>query len=407
MRVVFDDEQMSFQTLRLLSEIQSGQADVNEVISTARKIYKGNYESWYLEWTKTADRVKKCAEKFLSGGHYESAANTFLRASNYYRAAGFYRGVLIADGCDEGTKKKLKRVDDLSLECFANVIKYGKQNIKRVEIPYENTTLPGHFYKAGSDYKSAPTLIMMNGYDGTKEEFYGYAAEALKRGMNCFTFEGPGQGEMIRRKNIPFRPDWEKVVTPVVDYLINTLGVNPDKIILWGESFGGYLAPRAVAFEHRILACVANSGVYDFMGDRGPDGTDREAFFGWVESLPESAVDKETEKMMASNVQMNWAVKHGIYVFGAKSIKDYMIKSKGYYLGNAVKQIKCHMLVTDSENENNFPGQAKKLYELLDCPKDYFLFTHEGEAEEHCQEGAKIYANDYIFNWIEDILKTC
>ena len=31
-----------------------------------------------------------------------------------------------------------------------------------------------------------------------------------------------------------------------------------------GISFGGYLAPRAAAFDHRIAACIANEGVYDF-----------------------------------------------------------------------------------------------------------------------------------------------
>jgi hypothetical protein len=27
---------------------------------------------------------------------------------------------------------------------------------------------------------------------------------------------------------------------------------------------GGELAPRAAAFEHRIAACIANDGLYDF-----------------------------------------------------------------------------------------------------------------------------------------------
>ena len=31
-----------------------------------------------------------------------------------------------------------------------------------------------------------------------------------------------------------------------------------------GLSMGGYLAPRAAAFEHRIKALIANGGVYDF-----------------------------------------------------------------------------------------------------------------------------------------------
>jgi hypothetical protein len=40
-----------------------------------------------------------------------------------------------------------------------------------------------------------------------------------------------------------------------------------ERIVLMGISLGGYLAPRAVAFEKRIKACIANGGVYDFHAD--------------------------------------------------------------------------------------------------------------------------------------------
>ncbi len=45
------------------------------------------------------------------------------------------------------------------------------------------------------------------------------------------------------------RPDWEKVVTPVVDVAVKLPGVDPEKIILAGWSFGGFLVVRAAAFE--------------------------------------------------------------------------------------------------------------------------------------------------------------
>jgi pimeloyl-ACP methyl ester carboxylesterase len=407
MKVVFEDEQMSFQTLRLLSEIPSGLADVNEVIGTARKITEGSYESWCDEWTKTADRVREQAEQFLEGGHRLSAAETYLRACNYYRTAGFYRGLLIADGCGAEVRENLEKLDRLSLKCFSKVIQYGKTKIEPIEVPYENTTLPGHFYRLPSetDFKAAPTLVMINGYDGTKEEMYGCALEALKRGMNCFAFEGPGQGEMIRTRGIPFRPDWENVVTPVLDYLIGELGVAPDRIVLWGESMGGYLAPRAVAFDHRAAACVANSGVYDFMGTRGPKGIDRNTYFGMIEQMPAADFEAIIKKQMDLVVQLSWALKHGMYVFQAKNLKDYFLKAKDYYMGDAAAQIACPTLVIDTEGENNFPGQAKTLYDALKCPKDYLLFTEEEGAEEHCEEGAKLYANCRIFDWIEDTLR--
>jgi hypothetical protein len=35
-------------------------------------------------------------------------------------------------------------------------------------------------------------------------------------------------------------------------------------VILWGTSFGGYLAPRGFAYDTRFAALVANGGVLDF-----------------------------------------------------------------------------------------------------------------------------------------------
>lgn len=405
MKINIENEQLSFQALRMLSEISSEQADVNEVLDTAKNI-KSSYESWYDEWVKTADKVRNIADDFLAHSHNISAAETYLRASNYYRAAGFYHGVLIVEGCSEETKRKLEHIDDLALDCFSKVIQYGSTSIEPLKIPCGEMTLPGHFYKVSAqNYKSAPTLILITGYDGTKEEEYGYALSALKRGMNCLAFEGPGQGEMIRKKGIPFRPDWENVVTPVIDYLIGTLKVCPDKIVLWGESMGGYLAPRAAGFDHRVAACVANSGVYDFMGAHIPAGMDRETCFKTIANMSESEVDAILKNQMSKYPQVDWALKHGMYVFGVENLKEFFLKSKEYYLDGIAQQIKCPMLVTDCENENNFPGQAKQLYEALHCPKKYLLFTKAQGAAAHCQQGAKIYANGCIFNWIEDQLQ--
>ena len=99
-----------------------------------------------------------------------------------------------------------------------------------MEIPYEETTLPGYFYKveldddsnnSKSSSKPRPSLIAHGGFDSTLEELYISAALLrMERGYNCLTFEGPGQGGLIRKQKIPFRYDWEKVVTPVVDYAL-------------------------------------------------------------------------------------------------------------------------------------------------------------------------------------------
>ena len=76
-----------------------------------------------------------------------------------------------------------------------------------IEIPYNQTTIPGYFLRAdkSEEYDKSqsrvarPTLIFTTGLDGAQEELYflGVAA-ALKRGYNCLTFEGPGQGMVVR-----------------------------------------------------------------------------------------------------------------------------------------------------------------------------------------------------------------
>ncbi len=55
---------------------------------------------------------------------------------------------------------------------------------------------------------------------------------------------------------------WETVVTRVVDFALTLPQTDPDRIVLIGYSMGGYLAPRAAAYEQRLWACVVNGGIY-------------------------------------------------------------------------------------------------------------------------------------------------
>jgi hypothetical protein len=113
---------------------------------------------------------------------------------------------------------------------------------------------------------------MHSGFDGSAGELHGVGARAgIERGYSVLTFDGLGQYGPIHREHLPFRPDLDNVVTPVVDFALTLPGVDPQKIALMGESLGGYLAPRAAAFEKRISALIANDGVYDYgVANLGP-----------------------------------------------------------------------------------------------------------------------------------------
>src|SRR6202042_2156512 len=116
---------------------------------------------------------------------------------------------------------------------------------------------------------------MNNGSDGaTSVMWLGGGAAAAERGYHWMTFDGPGQQAALYEQNIPFRHDWEAVLTPVLDAVLPRPDVDEHHVALIGVSQAGYWVPRAIAFEHRFAAAVADGGVVDVSA-------------GWIKQLPE------------------------------------------------------------------------------------------------------------------------
>ncbi|MGZ7117021.1 MAG: alpha/beta hydrolase family protein [Methanobacterium sp.] len=397
MKLIFEDPTYSFELLRAMAHAPYNGADIGECLKTGYRIEEGNDESWYEEWLKTAQFVENIANNSLEGGHKVSAREAYLRASNYYRSAEFF---IHHDPSDP----RIIELSRKSRECFKEAGKLFVPELDVLEIPYENTTLPGYFLKSDVSKEPKPTIIIHTGFDGTGEELYfDGGAAAIRRGYNCLLIEGPGQGRVIREQNIKFRPDWEAVITPVVDYVLTREDVDPNKIALYGQSFGGYLAPRAVAFEHRIKACISNGGIYDFFEPMvAKTGISREKLMNWIDSNPDE-VDKAIYEFIKNDSEARWGTQDGMWKFGADTPHELYLKESQYTLEGIVDKIKCHMLIIDSEKEQFFAGQPKKLYDALKSPKDLMLFTAEEAAEEHCQAGATSLSHQKIFDWLDNV----
>jgi len=415
MKIVFNDPTFSSQLLRAIGETYYRGADIGECLSTAYRIKEGNFESWHTEWLKTAKRIHSYANESLAKGHAISARDAYLRASNYYRVAEF-----LLDPHDQ----RIQTTWGNSKECFSKAATLFPFSVESIEIPYEKgVTLPGHFYQySNSVYNNGdwntrdkktemrvcrPTLIAHGGFDSTLEELYSSAAApALERGYNCLTFEGPGQGGVIRKQEIPFRYDWEKVVTPVIDYAINRkeqFGIDVNRIALMGISMGGYLAARAATFEHRISACILNDGVYD--GYDAITSSFPESLSTALEEGNSEFVNSTILDLMDSDPNARFNMKHGMWTTGSNSPYDLITAAKSYTLKDLVKNITCPTLVLEAEKDDSFPGQPKKVYDGLRCPKKYILFTEEEGAEEHCQSGASALSSQRIFDWIDEVFE--
>ena len=391
MKVKFNDPDFSFQFLRVLGSAASRQADIGECFATAGHIVEGDFESWTKAWQHTANRISAEAQKSAERGCDASASDAYLRAANYYRAAEFYLH-------GNPTDPRIQELSGLSAHCFKEGLRTGKTNHQFVEIPYEGTTLPGIFYPAGD--QPGPVLIVQTGFDGTIDGLFHWALAATRRGWHCLTFEGPGQGRVIRKQNLPFRPDWEHVVSAVVDHLIARPETDASRIALLGLSFGGYLGPRAAAFEKRLAACIANGGILDFSGPHIPRNMTRDQYAAGLNHQPEK-VNAAMKKLAEKSVLARWGQENGQYTFQAASPADWLKQLLDYDLTPIAKQITCPMLVIDVESENNFPGEARKLYDALTCPKTWLYFTEEEGAGDHCQTGSPSLAEQRILDWLQ------
>jgi dienelactone hydrolase len=393
MHLVFEDQTFSFELLRTIGYAPYGGADIGECLVTASQIQERDFESWYEHWSKTARRVHTLADSAFQQGKRVSAREAYLRASNYYRAAEFF---LHGNPHDP----RILAAWDTSRTTFRQAVKLMDTPVEEVLIPYEGTFLPGYFYRPDESHQPRPTLMVHGGYDSTGEELYFMiAAAAIQRGYNCLTFEGPGQGALLREQHLPFRPDWEQVVTPVVDSLVSKPEVDPARLALMGISLGGYLAPRAAAFEHRLAALIADDGLYSYhFSEKARAVTRVAALFG------RAVAHSTLRKVMQRNTGIRWAIENGLFTFQVGSIWDLIEATESWSLEGVAHMISCPTLVCEAERDHFFAGQPKMLYEALTCPKTLLRFTAGEGAEEHCQYGALLLFNHRVFSWLDATL---
>jgi dienelactone hydrolase len=176
--------------------------------------------------------------------------------------------------------------------------------------------------------------------------------------------------------------------------------VDPKHIALMGISMGGYLAARAAAFEHRIGACILYNGVFD--GYDALASSLPKSLLTAIENGNREIVNTVFDILMESDANIKFNMKHGMWTTGANSPFELITNSKIYTIKDIAQDIKCPTLVLEAEKDDSFPGQPKKVYDALKCPKKYILFTSQEGAEEHCQCGAPALSNQRIFDWLDE-----
>jgi hypothetical protein len=391
---LFSNSVFEFAFLSALGRAYWGAGNVGKVLYISRQVRDGDFEGEFRAFKDAGDEAVQLARDSESKSHKESARQAYFWAQNYYAAA--------TDFVDSSSDpSRFQPTWELLYDAWLAAIALLDPPARPVRIPYEGIELRGFFFRGKGSSDRRRLLIINNGSDGSPLEglmMGGYGAMA--RGYDVLTFDGPGQNYALWKQNLYFRPDWEKVITPVVDLALTLPDIDPNKIALLGISQAGYWVPRAVAFEKRIAAAVADPGVVDVSTS-------------WTASLPPLMIkliedgrkeqfDAIMDKEMPAAVKA--ALRFRMRPFGVTSYYDAFKATTEYRLKDVAGRITCPMLITQPANEAFWPGQSAELFAMLKGPKTLMPFSESDGADLHCEIKGLGIRDVRIFNWLDEAI---
>ncbi|MBF23327.1 MAG: dipeptidyl aminopeptidase [Pusillimonas sp.] len=390
----FKSAEMDFQLMRLLGAAGTGGSTAGEVFAARAHMVNNDPREWPGAFSSLADRLVKMADQNVKQGHLPAAASALLRAANYYRSSEYY---------SDPYGDEALRFGQESRNAFIRAAGMLAHHIAAVDIPFEGHDLPGYFMQPVSGSADGRTVIIMTGFDGTGEELYFQsAADALSRGYNVLIAEGPGQVGCLRRyPRLLFRPDYEKPISAVIDYAVRHQKVAPERLALYGISYGGYFASRAAAHDQRIRALIVNSPIIDLgaymrgfahlESDEVPPDEDV--------SLAE--VDEVPEQYMTQEIKL--AFKSACRRFGVERFSEWIDVLRDYRVENlAAIQCPSLALVGAGEGDEAF-RQHERFRQAVSGPVTSRIFEPEEGADMHCQLGNLPLSNAVIYNWLDNI----
>ena len=331
-------------------------ADLNRVIARTRGL-----RSFPKAWRRVAGQQERFAKEAEEKGHLESAAMLYHRAAMYYGKAQLY--------FHQDSDKKLSMHADL-VRCHEKVCQYAPYRMERVVLPFEDKNIYGVLHLPNIQ-EPVPAILLVPGMDMIKEDKPNpFENHYLQRGMAVLVMDGPGQGE-TRAKGLKVTLDnYQKAGSKMLDYLTSLPEVDSEKIGLLGISMGSYWGPLIAANDSRIKAVVGALGAY---------------------------LEKDISfKSAQPGFRRNYMYMSGIY-----DEDEFDQMASQMTLANVVDQIKIPMLLACGEfDELCPPEQVERFFNMLDCPKEMWMF----EDEFHPMGGVAPEFYPWAIDWLKDCL---
>jgi pimeloyl-ACP methyl ester carboxylesterase len=373
---------------------------VGEVSAIAASLTDPDDDAFVAAWTEAADRHVDEGEKAERAGRAVHAQGHYLRATSFYEVA---MHVLYGTPVDERLTEAFGRLT----KAFDRAMALRTPPGEPLSIPFDGHTMPGYFLRStdAEGGEARPVVICTNGYDATMADMYlAQAIDACGRGYHCVLFDGPGQGSLLL-EGVALIPEWERVVAPVVDAVVDRDDVDSSKIVLQGWSLGGHLAARAATGEHRLAACILDPPQWSLF-DGIPQLARRTGLSEQAAAALPEISDADEATMMAAidaNRSLRWIVRQrGFWVNGVADLRGLLASCATFTLEGRAGDISCPTLATLAESDPLAAG-ADGFVGRLACPTTLMRFSNLEGAGDHCELQNRWLANQRILDWLDGL----
>lgn len=372
-----DEPHINYQLNRMIN--WSG-GDLDEVARVSRQI--GDFDDW-----------KKI---LMELGSRALAEDRTANAIAYYRMAEFY----MSDD-DPDALRCYNKSRELFYAYYADFFSPPAGDapaVEQLEVPYETITLP--VMHAAPTGEKKGVFIVHGGNDSYYEEFFFPMLYLRQRGYEVYLFEGPGQGAVTRLRRCPFTAAWEKPVMALTSHF------DLQNAAIIGVSLGGYLAPRAAAFDRRISRVVGWSPFPSFWDVYGAlHGKARAAMLRiLLKANMKSAVNDRFARALKEKDLHALALAKMLPHYGAATLFDFGKMISAYDLAPVADKINQDVLILAGRSDIFIPSSvaAREIAMLKNARSLTFrLFTDDEGAGDHCGCGDTKLMLDTICRWMD------
>lgn len=214
-------------------------ADVRDALA---KINTRDPDDWAAGWSAIADGYIAKAK---------AAATPAEADANYLRAWRLYYFGQWPAATSEGKKASYAK----ALDAYLLHARTLDPPLEIVRIPFEGSQIVAYL-RLPKLSQPVPVVIAIAGLDSRKETVAETYAAALPFGIGFIAIDSPGTGQAPVKAS----ETADRMYSRVIDYLATRPEIDKSRLLVHGQSFGGYWAAKLAHTEReRLLGVVAQS----------------------------------------------------------------------------------------------------------------------------------------------------